>query len=129
MCSNTAALCLYAQTKHTLKEKFTQKWHSIIYSYYKERSGKDTRGLEKTRGRVNIFFMNYCIKVDVKHADAHLPITPAGVLRNFPLKWEMTASHFSVDSILEKQIYTFHSRFEYKTPFPSAAAAVNVETC
>lgn len=30
-----------------------------------------------------------------------LPGTPGGVLMNFPLKCEMTASHFSVDSILK----------------------------
>lgn len=42
----------------------------------------------------------------VLNTEALVPGTPGGVLRYFPLKFCMTTSHFSVDSILKKKIHT-----------------------
>lgn len=37
------------------------------------------------------------------HGDRHLPVMPGGVFKNFPLKFWITTSHFSVDSILTER--------------------------
>lgn len=42
----------------------------------------------------------YYIKKTTDNILDNIPETPGGVLMNFPLKWPITASHFSVDSIL-----------------------------